>query len=282
MRLVARRILEENKLTPTNEVNKMANTCSYTARIRGKKQNVIDFLWWLVRFGPLIYIDKVQVNVHAVENDENSPLIRITRDLEKGKWENGYVGRIGHWDAAAISQQNKNGEMLVEIEDWCAWSFLSTGIENSYSDDNFGDCKSVPELCRIYDIQFELFSEETGNGFDEYYFFDGRNEEGDRNEDFDHDVVISEMEEEWTVDYDNDICWKWVKENGKRHKEKRDKDEVFFETKNRLFPHEFRELSGDEWDYTHHETGLHLDEFCKENLNSWGIPWETYTKKNED
>ena len=258
----------------------MANTCSYTARIRGKKQNVIDFLWWLVGFGPLIYIDKEMVYVQDSEN--TNKVKRIVRDLEKGKWEHGYVGRIGHWDADVLSKQNKNGEMLVEIEDWCAWSFLSSGIENAVDNDNFGDCKPVPELCRIYDIRFEVFTEESGNGFDEYYFFDARNEEGDRNEEFDHDDVDSEMEEEWTVDYDNDICWKWVKENGKRHKEKRNKDEVFFETKNRLFPHEFRELDGDEWKFASSNESVHLDDFCKKNLNSWGIPWETYTKKNEN
>ena len=252
----------------------MANTCSYTARIRGKKQNVIDFLWWLVGRGPLIYIGKEMVCVPSSE-DANK-VERIVRDLEKGKWECGYVGRIGHWDAGVLSKNNKNGEMLVEIEDWCAWSFLSTAIENSLAEDNFGDCKPVPELCRIYDIRMEVFSEETGCGFDEYYFFDGRNEDGDRNETFDHDDVTSEMEEEWTVDYDNDICWKWVKENGKRHKEKRDKDEVFFETKNRLFPHEFRELDGDEWKFT--TQSVHLDDFCKKNLNSWSIQWKEYDK----
>jgi len=258
----------------------MANTCSYTARIRGKKQNVIDFLWWLVGFGPLIYIDKEEVFVPDPEDANNTK--RIVRDLETGKWENGYVGRIGHWDAAVLANQNKNGEMLVEIEDWCAWSFLSAGIENALDDDNFGDCKSVPELCRIYDIRMEVFSEETGCGFDEYYFFDGRNEDGDRNEEFDHDDVTPAMEEEWTIDDDKDICWKWVKENGRRHKEKRDRNEVFFETKNRLFPHEFRVLDGDEWDYTNLGASMHLEEFCRKNKNSWNIPWETYTKKNED
>ena len=261
----------------------MANTCSYTARIRGKKQNVIDFLWWLVGYGPMIYIDKKL----DLEYDQSDPLKsvavkNVVKALEIGKWESGYVGRIGHWDATVRSRRNKNGEMLVEIEDWCAWSFFSTGIENSRGDHNFGDCKSVPELCRIYDIQFEVFSEEPGCGFDEYYFFDGRNEDGDRDEDFDHDDVTSKMKEEWKVDYDNDICWKWVKENGKRHKEKRDRNEVFFETKNRLFPHEFRELFGDEWNHKKFPRLVHLDEFCKKNLNSWKIPWETYTKKNED
>lgn len=256
----------------------MSNTCSYTARIRGKKQNVIDFLWWLAGRGPLVYIDKKSVFVDDPSDPQKLKKKRVVEPLETGKWECGYVGRIGHWDAGVISKNNKNGEMLVEIEDWCAWSFLSSGIENSLSDDNFGDCKSVPDLCRIYDIRFELFSEETGCGFDEYYFFDGRNEDGDQSEDFDHDDVTSEMEEEWTVDYDNDICWKWVKENGKRHKEKRDKDEVFFKTKDRLFPHEFRELDGDEWKFTLSNESIHLDDFCKKNLNSWSIQWKEYDK----
>lgn len=255
----------------------MSNTCSYTARIRGKKQNVIDFLWWLVGFGPLIYIDKEEVSIPDPE-DANK-VKRIVRDLEKGKWENGYVGRIGHWNSP-VEAKIIGDEMLVEIEDWCAWSFLSTGIENALADDNFGDCKSVPELCRIYDIRFELFSEETGCGFDEYYFFDGRNEDGDRNEEFDHDDVISAMEEEWTVDDEKDICWKWVKVDGRRRKEKRDRDEVFYETKNNMFPHEFRKLFEDEWTFNDPSPAT-LEQFCRNNKNSWNIPWETYIKKNE-
>lgn len=230
----------------------MANTCSYIARICGERQDVIDFLWWLVGRGPLFY------------------------STEQGKWEPGYVGRIGHWESP-VCYRNKNGSMMVEIDDYCAWSFLATGVEGG--DDSDENHKSVPDLCRIYDIQFELFSEETGTGFDEYYFFDGQNEKGDREEEFNHDDVTPEMEKEWKIIYSKDICWRWVKENGERHKEIRDKDEVFLETKDKLFPHKFRELNGAEWELVSSKVAIRLDAFCQLNNNSWFIPWQEYDKR---
>ena len=53
---------------------------------------------------------------------------------------------------------------------------------------------------------------------------------------------------------------------------------MFFKTKDRLFPHEFRELDGDEWKFTVSNESIHLDDFCKKNLNSWSIQWKEYDK----
>lgn len=129
----------------------MSNCCDYVARLQGTRQGVTDLLWWLFDCGPLVYKDKE----------------RKWSDEEK-KWKivpcepsynSGYVGRIGHSNTDIVVKKDEEDDMMVEISDWCAWSFETAACTDGEKDNPMQ--KSIPFLCRVYDVKFEVFREKT-------------------------------------------------------------------------------------------------------------------------
>lgn len=248
----------------------MSNCCDYVARLQGTRQGVTDLLWWLFDCGPLIYKDK-----ERKWNDK------------KGKWEvapcepsyeSGYVGRIGHSSINIVVKKYEKDDMMVEISDWCAWSFETAACDDG--DEDAPMQKSVPFLCRVYDVKFEVFSREDCTGFDEYFYFDGANEDGNDDDYFDHDKVEIQMSDDgWRGNDEDDIVWRWVKDaKGKRHRQSRPRSEVWEEIHKELWDDEFRELFGEEWNKSDGERSLNRDQFLTQTKNSWHIPYATYKK----
>ena len=251
----------------------MSNCCDYHARLRGTRQGVTDLLWWLFDCGPLIYKNHKREWV----NEKNRWEIVET----KGQYCPGYVGRIGHRDTDIIVMKDTDDDMMIEIVDWCAWSFQTSGCDNGDELDS-PEQKSIPFLCKVYDVKFEVFSREDGEGFSEYFYFDGKNEDGDDEDYFDHDKVGYAMEKDgWheapeKADYS---YWKWEKLlNGKRKKIYASHgSEIWNKYYHKLWSEEYRVLCEFEWDKQPICT-MRPDEFLSKTTNSWKISYEAYRK----
>jgi hypothetical protein len=250
----------------------MSNCCDYVARLQGTRQGVTDLLWWLFDCGPLVYKDKERKWNDKKEKWEVVPC--------EPSYNPGYVGRIGHSNTDIVVKKDEEDDMMVEISDWCAWSFETAACADGEEDNPMQ--KSIPFLCRVYDVKFEVFSREDGEGFDEYYFFDGANEDGDDSDYFDHEPVDAQMKEDgWKENKkNNNLVWRWQKDKkGKRQRATRPRGEVWDEIHDKLWNNEFRVLIGDEWNRKEADCRcLDRDEFLTQTKNSWHIPYATYKK----
>lgn len=243
----------------------MSNTVCTHARMRGKTQNVIDFLWWINGNGPLIY------NNIKREWDETVHKF-VIRILEKGSWESGFVGRCGY-DGSEVRYKIIGDEMLVDFLDSCAWSISGSMMGTD------GECceqKGITELTRIYDIRMEIYGEETGEGFDEHYKFFGRyGGEPTDDDGISHDDVREKIESEgWEYD-DRTDQWKRRNPTDRRKWEKYDSYALFSQFKDRMFPWDFDYdigLEGEDWVGVGSKEfySLRLLDFMRSHPNSWG------------
>lgn len=221
----------------------MANTCSYTARIKGRKQNVVDFLHWLRGSGP-----KIEVTEKRTEGDEPRTVRRICT---------GYVGRIGYDNSSLTIRSNRN-EYLVELCDECAWSVNSSGVAFPSVDNR----KSIPTLTEEFGLEVEIFSVEYGMGFDEYYYFNGNDPCENEEDEFSHDGREDELE---SLGYTfNENYQEWLDPNG-------DVVEMPIDiVREHDFPWEWRYLLDKKWESRRFKR-FTLSTFLAANPGSWTL-----------
>lgn len=227
----------------------MANTCIYKMRIKGKRQDVIDALHYIHGSGPLSEVEvKTKRNIGTDREVTTKGVILQT----------GFVGRCGYEEADILIRE-KDGLMLAELDDECAWSVMSAMID--MDDSEASNRKGLEELASLYDVKMEIYSTEYGVGFCEYYYFPGKDteEQGYTEEDFNHEEVVDVLREEgYHVNDDGD----WVDANNTVC------PDAFDDKLNELFPWEWQELCGDEWN-TRDLKALKFGKFVSEYKGSW-------------
>jgi hypothetical protein len=119
----------------------MANICDFVMRVKGKRENIEKFYNTMHQNG------------------------------------NVYMGR------GAEAEINYEDNDIAEINGWCKWSVVSALIDNAismrtepgkwYFGANFNFSKTqfvtLIEACRRWDIDMEVYSEESGCAFQEHY-----------------------------------------------------------------------------------------------------------------
>ena len=230
----------------------MANTCSYKMRIKGKEQDVVDVLHYIHGSGPLV---EESVTHYMKSHLSDGTQIKIPGT----RMTNGFVGRCGY-DGSEVRFLVKDGTMFAELDDQCAWSVMSSMIENERGQPM--TVERLEELAIEYDVEMEIYSTEYGVGFCEYYFFNGKRteEEGYVEDDFNHEDVSEKLSDDG---YSQNDDGEWVDKDG-------NPDEgIFDEYLERLFPWDWRVLYGGEWYNLDEGERTELKKFCDSHSGSW-------------
>jgi len=227
----------------------MANTCSYKMRIKGKRQDVIDTLHYIHGSGPL-FEDSTTITHNKGMGDRS-----IKTDGHQ--MYRGLVGRCGY-DSSLIKIIEKDGMMYADLDDECAWSVVSSMMENEGTNPSR---RTLEQLAEDYDVQMEVYSVECGVGFSEYYFFPGKEiaEDGYNEEDFNHEEITEALKEDG-YHWDDDKC-EWCDKDGNAV------PGLFSEKLDELFPWNWRVLCGDEW--TGEGKEMNLLTFVTDYKGSW-------------
>lgn len=223
----------------------MANTCLYEMRLAGKRQDVIDVLHIIHGDGPPIEVEDEYANPKTGEKTTVSAI------------ENTFVGRCGY-DSSQIKIIEKDGMMYADLDDECAWSVVSAMMKES---NRPTARKSLEDLAEEYDVKMEVYSVEYGVGFSEYYFFPGKDivENGYDEEDFNHEGISEALEEDG-YHWDDDEG-EWCDEEGHTV------PNLFEDKVSELFPWDWHELCGEEWDGEGKE--MNLLTFVTDYKGSW-------------
>ena len=176
----------------------MANDCEYWLRIRGKKQNVSDFLHILNGEGPLVE------TMDTVWSGKDNKWIE--RKILMPDWS----GRadIGEMEfvEADVKKADQDKIVTVEASGVCAWSVQSSLREGHHS---------IDALFEEFDISdMEIWSDEPGIGFREHYYY--KQGEGLVVEDeHDYDTLLEgfyDAEGDEDADEDDDAAWERKRE----------------------------------------------------------------------
>ena len=186
----------------------MPNYCYYEMRVKGKPENVNQFILSLQSdygYTPVEISNRMLTyprgKMLIYPNDNNRRVFKVRQQISSP-----HLFRV--FEANLIRDQcyyippDENGDIIRTISGYCAWSVYSCMFEGrcTYYNDFMRDFgiryigffgTTIPKLSRLLNLDIEIFSEETGVCFQEHYRVTNGN------------IIIND-EVHITVDYDEE------------------------------------------------------------------------------
>ena len=186
----------------------MPNYCYYEMRVKGKPENVNQFILSLQSdygYTPVEISNRMLTyprgKMLIYPNDNNRRVFKVRQQISSPHLFRVFEANVNETECFCLPP-DENGDIIRAVSGYCAWSVYSCMFEGrcTYYNDFMRDFgiryigffgTTIPKLSRLLNLDIEIFSEETGVCFQEHYRVTNGN------------IIIND-EVHITVDYDEE------------------------------------------------------------------------------
>lgn len=164
----------------------MPNYCYYEMRVKGKPENVNQFILSLQSdygYTPVEISNRILTyprgKMLIYPNDNNRRVFKVRQQISSPHLFRVFEANVNETECFCLPP-DENGDIIRDISGYCAWSVYSCMFEGrcTYYNDFMRDFgiryigffgTTIPKLSRLLNLDIEIFSEETGVCFQEHY-----------------------------------------------------------------------------------------------------------------
>ena len=164
----------------------MPNYCYYEMRVKGKPENVNQFILSLQSdygYTPVEISNRMLTyprgKMLIYPNDNNRRVFKVRQQISSPHLFRVFEANVNESECFCLPP-DENGDIIRSIYGECAWSVYSCMFEgeHTYYNDFMRDFgiryigffgTTIPKLSRLLNLDIEIFSEETGVCFQEHY-----------------------------------------------------------------------------------------------------------------
>ena len=164
----------------------MPNYCYYEMRVKGKPENVNQFILSLQSdygYTPVEISNRMLTyprgKMLIYPNDNNRRVFKVRQQISSPHLFRVFEANVNETECFCLPP-DENGDIIRTISGYCAWSVYSCMFEGrcTYYNDFMRDFgiryigffgTTIPKLSRLLNLDIEIFSEETGVCFQEHY-----------------------------------------------------------------------------------------------------------------
>ena len=164
----------------------MPNYCYYEMRVKGKPENVNQFILSLQSdygYTPVEISNRMLTyprgKMLIYPNDNNRRVFKVRQQISSPHLFRVFEANVNESECFCLPP-DENGDIIRSLYGYCAWSVYSCMFEGkcTYYDDFMRDFgiryigffgTTIPKLSRLLNLDIEIFSEETGVCFQEHY-----------------------------------------------------------------------------------------------------------------
>ena len=164
----------------------MPNYCYYEMRVKGKPENVNQFILSLQSdygYTPVEISNRMLTyprgKMLIYPNDNNRRVFKVRQQISSPHLFRVFEANVNESECFCLPP-DESGNIIRSLYGYCAWSVYSCMFEGkcTYYDDFMRDFgiryigffgTTIPKLSRLLNLDIEIFSEETGVCFQEHY-----------------------------------------------------------------------------------------------------------------